>query len=94
MCDKIGHMAMECPQFWRIEGNVKRHLCRLKSINNLNVEKTDSEHLENQQRKSKIKKMNSRALKNQEIEDEEIRQMIKHNLEFGGTEDILEIIKK
>jgi len=87
-------MAMECPEFWRIEGNVKRHLRRLRSINNAGFDRADSSFKEISFHKDKIKKMNSKALKKQGDEDEDIRQMIKHNLEYGGTEDIIDVIRR
>ena len=85
-------MATDCPEFWRIEGNVKRHLRRLKSINNHFLQRAET--IEEQQKEGIKRRMNTKALKKQEIEDEEIRQMIKHNLEHGGPEDIIDIIRK
>ncbi|CAI2366607.1 unnamed protein product [Moneuplotes crassus] len=97
VCNELGHMAMECREFWRIEGNVKRHLRRLRSINNHKINKSISDV---QQSSFKRKNMeieirgDSKALRKQQIEDDEIREMIKHNLEHGGTEDIIDVIRR
>jgi hypothetical protein len=92
VCNQLGHMAMECPEYWRIEGNVKRHLRRLRSITSKFVNGEDSE---NKDKNDKFhRKMTSKAYKKRQVQDEEIREMIKYNLEHGGSEDIFEIIRK
>ena len=92
VCDQLGHMSLECPEYWRIEGNVKRHLRRLKSINNKLVEKKVSEE---EDKFSKLhRQLTSKTIKAQDVQDDEIREIIKHNLAHGGTEDIIQLIRK
>lgn len=81
-------MAMECPEFWRIEGNVKRRLRRLKSLNNNAIKRELS--MQDEINQKFHRRMTSKGLKKQEVEDEEIRQMIKQNLENPGVEDIID----
>ena len=37
VCEQLGHISVDCPEFWKIEGNVQRNLSRLSTEKRPNV---------------------------------------------------------